>query len=70
MVTVILPRICVWAQARATNGFLAVLNGLFQVAKHKVIGYGQFSTIRTVIFRIAGKRDCSRTSLHMTGQPA
>jgi len=46
-----------WAQTRQTNGFLEALNGLFQSAKRRARGYGRFSTIRTVIFLIAGKLD-------------
>ncbi len=40
-----------------TNGFLEALNGLFQAAKRKVRGYRRMSTIRTVLFLIAGKLD-------------
>ena len=58
-----------WAKTRATNGFLEALNGLFQAAKRKARAYGRFSTIRTVIFRIAGKRDFSKINPHMAGQP-
>ena len=64
-----LEGICAWAQTRATNGFLEALNGLFQAAKRKARGYGRFSTIRTVIFLIAGKLDFSQTNPHMAGQP-
>jgi transposase len=49
-----------WASSRQTNGFLEALNGLFQAAKRKARGYVRFSTIRTVIFLIAGKLDFSR----------
>jgi hypothetical protein len=35
-------------------------DGLFQAAKRKAPGCGRFSTIRTVIFMIAGKLDFSR----------
>ena len=44
-----------WARTRMTNGFLEALNGLFQAAKRKARGYRRLSTIRTVIFLIAGK---------------
>ena len=64
-----LEGICAWAQTRATNGFLEALNGLFQAAKRKARGYGRFSTIRTVIFLIAGKLDFSKINPHMAGQP-
>lgn len=55
-----LDGILAWAQTRATNGFLEALNGLFQAAKRKARGYVRFSTIRTVIFLIAGKLDFSK----------
>ena len=44
-----------WARTRMTNGFLEALNGLFRAAKRKARGYRRLSTIRTVIFMIAGK---------------
>jgi transposase len=47
-------------QTRQTNGFLEALRGIIQAAKRKARGYGRFSTIRTVIFPIAGKLDCKR----------
>lgn len=47
--------IIAWAQTRQTNGFLEALNGLFQSAKRRARGFTRFSTIRTVIFLIAGK---------------
>lgn len=56
--------IVAWAQTRQTNGFLEALNGLFQAAKRKARGYGRFSTIRTVIFLIAGKLDFSHFNPH------
>lgn len=56
--------IVAWAQTRQTNGFLEALNGLFQAAKRKARGYGRFSTIRTVIFLIAGKLDFSPFNPH------
>ena len=64
-----LEGIIAWARTRATNGFLEALNGLFQAAKRKARGYGRFSTIRTVIFLIAGKLDFSKINPHMAGQP-
>ena len=45
------------AQTRQTNGFLEALNGLFQAAKRRARGFTRMSTIRTVIFLIAGKLD-------------
>lgn len=59
-----LDGIVAWAQTRATNGFLEALNGLFQAAKRKARGYVRFSTIRTVIFLIAGKLDFSKVNPH------
>jgi transposase len=56
--------IVAWAQTRQTNGFLEALNGLFQAAKRKARGYGRFSTIRTVIFLIAGKLDFAQINPH------
>jgi transposase len=50
-----LEGIVAWAQTRATNGFLEAINGLFQAAKRRARGYTRMSTIRTVIFLIAGK---------------
>ena len=47
--------IVAWAQTRQTNGFLEALNGLFQAAKRRARGFTRLSTIRTVIFLIAGK---------------
>lgn len=56
--------IVAWAQTRQTNGFLEALNSLFQAAKRKARGYGRFSTIRTVLFLIAGKLDFSPFNPH------
>ena len=56
--------IVAWAQTRQTNGFLEAVNGLFQAAKRKARGYGRFSTIRTVIFLIAGKLDFAQINPH------
>jgi transposase len=52
-----LEGIVAWAQTRQTNGFLEALNGLFQAAKRRARGFTRMSTIRTVIFLIAGKLD-------------
>ncbi len=60
--------IVAWARTRQTDGFLEALNGLFQAAKRRVRGYGRFSTIRVVIFLIAGKLDISMINPH-AGQP-
>lgn len=51
--------ILAWTQTRQTNGFLEALNGLFQAAKRKARGYTRFTTMRTVLFLIAGKLDFS-----------
>jgi len=61
-----LDGIAAWTQTRQTNGFLEALNGLFQAAKRKARGYGRFSTIRTIIFLIAGKLDFSKINPHAT----
>ncbi len=53
-----------WARSRMTNGFLEALNGLFQAAKRKARGYRRLSTIRTVIFLIAGKLDFRTLNAH------
>lgn len=52
-----LDGIVAWTQTRQTNGFLEAINGLFQAAKRKARGYGNFSTIRVVVFLLAGKLD-------------
>lgn len=49
--------IVAWARTRMTNGFLEAFNGLFQAAKRKARGYRNLTTIRTVIFLLAGKLD-------------
>lgn len=56
--------IVAWTQTRQTNGFLEAINGLFQAAKRKARGYGNFSTIRTVVFLIAGKLDFTKINPH------
>ncbi len=56
--------IVAWTQTRQTNGSLEAINGLFQAAKRKARGYGSFSTIRTVVFLLAGKLDFSRINPH------
>jgi transposase len=47
--------IVAWARSRQTNGFIEALNVLFQAAKRKARGYRRASTLRTVVFLIAGK---------------
>jgi hypothetical protein len=37
--------IVAWAQTRQTNGFIEAINGLFQAAKRKALGYASFKTI-------------------------
>lgn len=61
-----LEGIVAWAQTRQTNGFLEALNGLFQAAKRRARGFTRFSTIRTVIFLIAGKLDFRSINPHVT----
>ncbi len=51
--------IIAWTRSRQTNGYIEAVNGLFQSAKRKARGYSNFSTIRTIVFRIAGKLDFS-----------
>jgi transposase len=59
-----LEGIVAWARSRMTNGFLEALNGLFQAAKRKARGYRRLSTIRTIIFLIAGKLDFRMLNPH------
>jgi len=59
-----LDGIIAWTQTRQTNGFLEAINGLFQAAKRKARGYGRFSTMRTVVFLLAGKLDFSKINPH------
>jgi transposase len=59
-----LEGIVAWAQTRQTNGFLEALNGLFQSAKRRARGFKRLSTIRTVIFLIAGKLDFRAINPH------
>ncbi|MEX3629029.1 MAG: transposase, partial [Burkholderia sp.] len=56
--------IVAWTQTRQTNGFLETLNGLFQAAKRKARGYTNLTTMRTVLFLIAGKLDFSEINPH------
>lgn len=60
-----LDGIVAWAQTRQTNGFLEAINGLFQAAKRKARGYRKLSTIRTVIFLLAGKLDFTKLNPHV-----
>ncbi|MFN8961053.1 MAG: transposase, partial [Betaproteobacteria bacterium] len=50
--------------SRQTNGFLEAINGLFQAAKRRARGFTRLSTIRTVIFLIAGKLDFTAINPH------
>jgi len=59
-----LEGIVAWAETRQTNGFLEAINGLFQAAKRRARGFGNFETIRTVIFLIAGKLDFAAVNPH------
>jgi transposase len=56
--------IIAWTQTRQTNGFIEAINGLFQAAKRKARGYTRFTTMRTVLFLIAGKLDFSAFNPH------
>jgi transposase len=60
-----LEGVVAWVESRQTNGFLEAINGLFQSAKRRARGYVRFSTIRTVIFLIAGKLDFSRINPYL-----
>ncbi|HEY4542364.1 MAG TPA: ISL3 family transposase [Noviherbaspirillum sp.] len=53
-----------WARTRQTNGLIEAINGLFQAAKRKARGFVRFSTMRTVLFLIAGKLDFSAFNPH------
>lgn len=64
MIRAHLEGIVAWARTRLTNGFLEALNGLFQAAKRKARGYRRLSTIRTIIFLIAGKIDFRSLNPH------
>lgn len=55
MIRTHLEGIVAWAQTRQTNGFLEAINGLFQASKRRARGFTRLSTIKTVIFLIAGK---------------
>ncbi len=56
--------IVAWARSRQTNGFIEALNGLFQAAKRKARGYRRASTLRTVVFLIAGKLNFESINPH------
>jgi len=56
--------IVAWTQTRQTNGFIEAINGLFQAAKRKARGFVRFSTMRTVLFLIAGKLDFTKFNTH------
>lgn len=59
-----LEGIVTWVQTRQTNGLLEVLNGLFQAPNRRARGFTRLTTIRTVIFLIAGKFDLSKINPH------
>ena len=61
-----LEGIVAWTRTRQTNGFLEAINGLFQAAKRKARGYASFSTIRTMVFLLAGKLDFGKLNQHAT----
>ncbi|MGF6813079.1 transposase [Paraburkholderia sp. Clong3] len=56
--------IVAWTQTRQTNGFIEAINDFFQAAKRKARGYKRFTTMRTVLFLIAGKLDFSSFNPH------
>lgn len=59
-----LEGIVAWAQTRQTNGFLEAINGLFQAAKRRARGFTRLSTIKTVVFLIAGKLNFQAINPH------
>ena len=59
-----LEGIVAWAQTRQTNGFLEAINGLFQAAKRRARGFTRLSTIKMVIFLIAGKLNFQAINPH------
>ena len=59
-----LEGIVAWAQTRQTNGFLEAINGLFQAAKRRARGFTRLSTIKIVIFLIAGKLNFHAINAH------
>ena len=59
-----LEGIVAWAQTRQTNGFLEAINGLFQATKRRARGFTRLSTIKTVIFLIAGRLDFHAINPH------
>jgi transposase len=69
MIRAHLEGIVAWAQTRQTNGFLEAINGLFQASKRRARGFTRLSTIKTVIFLIAGKLDFHAINPH-AGQPS
>jgi transposase len=68
MIRTHLEGIVAWAQTRQTNGFLEAINGLSQASKRRARGFTRISTIRTVIFPIAGKLNFHAVNPH-AGQP-
>lgn len=59
-----LEGVVAWVQTRQTNGFLESINGLFQAAKRRARGFVRLSTIKTVIFLIAGKLNFQAINPH------
>ena len=64
MIRTHLQGIVAWAQTRQTNGFLEAINGLFQASKRRARGFTRLTTIKTVIFLIAGKLDFHAINPH------
>jgi transposase len=58
-----------WTRSRQTSGYIEAINGLFQAAKRKARGYTRFSTMRTVIFLIAGNLNFAAFNPHVAYQP-
>jgi transposase len=56
--------IVAWTPTRRTNGFKEALDGRFQTARRRARGYANFTTMRTVLFLIAGKLNFASINPH------
>jgi transposase len=56
--------IVAWTPTRQTNGFKEALDGRFQTARRRARGYANFTTMRTVLFLIAGKLNFASINPH------
>lgn len=57
--------IVAWTRTRMTNGFLEAHNVLIQATKRTARDYRRLSTIRTIIFLLAGKLDFNKLNPHV-----